>query len=336
MANRLAVVFGGSGFIGRHLVQRLAAEGWRVRVPVRDPEGAAFLKPLGDVGQVVPVYANVTKDDSVKAAVQNADLVVNLVGVLYEGGKQTFKALHEDAVGRIAAAAKAAGAQRLIHLSALGADAASESAYARSKAAGEAAVLAAFPEATILRPSVVFGPEDDFFNGFVQLATYSPALPVFVADGFKRKGFGIDLYGSGGTKFQPVYVGDVAQAAVNSLASDAAKGKVFELGGPTVYSFKQLLELALKSAGRCRLIAPAPFFAAKIVAGISGFARACTLGIMKPLLTADQVKLLGKDNVVSEGAAGLEALGVTPTAAEVILPTYLSRFKNPYIHRQPA
>jgi len=334
MANRLAVVFGGSGFIGRHLVQRLAAEGWRVRVAVRDPEGAAFLKPLGDVGQVVPVFADVTKDASVTAAVQGAELVVNLVGVLYQRGKQSFKAIHEDAAGRIAAAATAAGAKRLIHLSALGADANSASAYASSKAAGEAAVLAAFPAATILRPSVVFGPEDSFFNGFVEMSTYTPVLPVFVADGFKPKfcgkiPCGIDLYGSGGTKFQPVYVGDVAQAVINAVASDATCGKVFELGGPTVYSFKQLLELALKAAGRCRLIVPKPFFAAKIVAFFTQF-------MPKPLLTPDQVKLLAKDNVVSQGAPGLAELGISPTAAEVILPTYLSRFKNPYIHRKSA
>lgn len=334
MANRLAVVFGGSGFIGRHLVQRLAADGWRVRVPVRDPEGAAFLKPLGDVGQVVPVFADVTKDASVTAAVQSADLVVNLVGILYERGKRSFKAIHQDAAGRIAAAAAAAGADRLVHVSALGADAASASAYARSKAAGETAVLAAFPGATILRPSVVFGPEDDFFNGFVSLSTYSPLLPVFVADGFKPKfcgkiPCGIDLYGSGGTKFQPVYVGDVAQAVMAAAGSDDARGKTYALGGPAVYSFKQLLELALKSAGRCRLIAPLPFFVAKIVAAFAGF-------MPKPLLTSDQIKLLGKDNVVPADAAGLADLGITPTAAEVILPTYLSRFINPYVHRKPA
>ncbi|HVI52751.1 MAG TPA: complex I NDUFA9 subunit family protein [Candidatus Sulfotelmatobacter sp.] len=334
MANRLAVVFGGSGFIGRHLVQRLAAEGWRVRVAVRDPEGAAFLKPLGDVGQVVPVFADVTKDASVTAAVQGAELVVNLVGILYERGKRSFKAIHEDAAGRIAAAAKAAGAARLIHVSALGADAGSASAYSRTKAAGEAAVLAAFPQATILRPSVVFGPEDDFFNGFVSLSTYSPVLPVFVADGFKPKfcgkiPCGIDLYGSGGTKLQPVYVGDVAKAAMAVLASPETCGKAYALGGPNVYSFKQVLELALKSAGRCRLLAPLPFFVAKIQAAFLQF-------LPKPLLTPDQVKLLATDNVVPLGVAGLADLGITPTAAEVILPTYLSRFKNPYIHRKPA
>ena len=334
MANRLAVVFGGSGFIGRHLVQRLAAEGWRVRVAVRDPEGASFLKPLGDVGQIVPVFADVTKEASVTAAVQGAELVVNLVGILFERGKKSFKAIHEDGAGRIAAAAKAAGAKRLIHVSALGADAASESAYARSKAAGEAAVLAAYPEATILHPSVVFGPEDDFFNGFMTLSNFSPVLPLFVKDGFKLKfcgkiPCGIDLYGSGGTKFQPVYVGDVAQAAINAVASDETRGKTFELGGPTVYSFKQLLELALKSAGRCRLIVPKPFFAAKIIATFTQF-------MLKPLLTPDQVKLLATDNVAHAGVPGLAELGVSPTAAEVILPTYLSRFKNPYVFRKQA
>jgi len=334
MANRLAVVFGGSGFIGRHVVQRLAAQGWRVRVACQDTEAAAFLKPLGDVGQVVPFYANVLKDDSVANVLTGAELVVNCVGILYERGKKSFQAIHVEAAGRIAAAAKAVGASKLVHISALGADANSASLYAQTKAAGEQAVLAAFPTATILRPSVVFGPEDKFFNGFAQLSTYTPVLPVFVKDGFKpvfcgKIPCGIDLYGSGGTKFQPVYVGDVAQAVINAAGSDAAAGKTFTLVGPAVYSFKQILEMSVAAAGRCRLIVPKPFFAAKIVAFFTQF-------LPKPLLTPDQVKLMEVDNVAPEGAPGLAELGIAPTAAELILPTYLSRFKNPYVHRVPV
>jgi NADH dehydrogenase len=215
---RLATVFGGSGFIGRHVVQRLAAQGWRVRVATRDPEGAAFLRPRGDVGQVEPVYADLTKEFSVTAAVERADLVINLVGILYESGRQTFNALHVEGAARIAAAAKAAGVAQLVHLSALGVDDAADSVYAKTKVEGEKAVLAAFPGAVILRPSVVFGPEDELFNRFAELAGIAPVLPVFVTDGFRRKGLGIDLWGSGGARFQPVYVGDVADAVLKVLA----------------------------------------------------------------------------------------------------------------------
>ncbi|OIR08030.1 GDP-L-fucose synthase [mine drainage metagenome] len=334
MANRLAVVFGGSGFIGRHVVQHLARQGWRVRVAVRDAEGAAFLKPLGEVGQVVPVHANVGNDASVATMVQGADLVVNLVGVLVSRGKRSFKALHEEAAARVAKAAAAAGVSRLVHVSALGASATSASAYARSKAAGEEAVRAAFPTATILRPSVVFGPEDDFFNRFAALATVSPVLPVFVTDGLRPRfcgkiPCGIDLFGSGGTKFQPVYVGDVAQAVLAAAERADALGKTFELGGPTVYSMKRILEMTLAASGRKRLIVPKPMIAAKLLAAVLQF-------LPKPPLTPDQVKLLAVDNVPDGTAPGLAALGITPTAAEVVLPTYLSRYINPYVHQQPV
>ncbi len=333
MASRLAVVFGGSGFIGRHVVQHLARQGWRVRVAVRDAEGAAFLKPLGEVGQVVPVHANISNDASVATMVRGADLVVNLVGVLVSRGKRSFKALHEEAAGRVAAAA-AAGVARLVHVSALGASATSASAYARSKAAGEEAVRAAFPTATILRPSVVFGPEDDFFNRFAALATVSPVLPVFVTDGLRPRfcgkiPCGIDLFGSGGTKFQPVYVGDVAQAVVAAAERTDAQGRTYELGGPSVYSMKRILEMTLAASGRKRLIVPKPMLAAKMLAAVLQF-------LPKPPLTPDQVKLLAVDNVTDGTAPGLADLGIAPTAAEVVLPTYLSRYINPYVHQQPV
>jgi len=321
MAGRLATVFGGSGFIGRHVVQNLAAQGWRVRVAVRDTEAARFLQPRGDVGQVLPVFADLAKDYSVQAAVAGADLVVNLVGILYEKGKQTFQTVHVDGAGRVAAAAKAAGVKSLVHLSAMGADAASASAYARSKAAGEAAVRAAFPAAVILRPSVVFGSEDDFFNRFAGLATFSPIMPVYVSDGFCAKN-GCALFGSGGTKMQPVFVGDVTEAILRAAAPELA-GKTFELAGPTVYSLRQIIEMAMKYSGRKRWLVPMPLSWAKI--------HAVFLQLLpKPALTPDQVRLLAVDNLPAPGALGLADLGVTPTAAEIVLPTYLSRYKNPF------
>jgi NADH dehydrogenase len=298
---------------------------------VRDPERAAFLKPLGDVGQIVPVFADITNDLSVKAAVEGADLVVNLVGILFERGKYRFQTLHVDGAARVAAAAKAAGAHQLVHVSALGANAGSPSSYARSKAAGEDAVRAAFPGAVIFRPSVVFGPEDGFFNRFAKLSTFSPVLPVYVTDGLRpdcaNKRF--ELFGSGGAKFQPVYVGDVADAIMAGITRADAAGKTFELGGPTVYSLKQIMELTLSASGRRRALLPLPLWVAKIQAAFLQFLPGAPL-------TPDQVKLLAQDNVVGPGSAGLAALGIAPTAAEVIVPTYLSRFKNPYIHRSLA
>jgi len=330
MARRLATVFGGSGFIGRHVVQRLASEGWRVRVAVRDIEAAAFLKPLGDVGQIVPILADVTHEASVQLAVAGADLVINLVGVLYESGKRSFQAIHVDGAARVAAAAAAAGVPALVHVSALGAKADSPSAYARSKAAGEVAVLQAFPKATILRPSVVFGPEDGFFNRFAGLSTFTPALPVFVTDGFKIKKCGpipcgIDLFGSGGPKLQAVYVGDVAQAIVVAAQGGKAAGKTYELGGPRVMSFKEIIELVLSATGRRRFLLPVPMGVAKIQAAFLQL-------LPSPPLTTDQVKLLQADNVVEPGALDFSELGISPVSAEVMVPTYLSRFKNPYIH----
>jgi NADH dehydrogenase len=325
---RLATVFGGSGFIGRHVVQRLAAAGWRVRVATRDPEGAAFLRPRGDVGQVEPVYADLTKEFSVTAAVERADLVINLVGILYERGRQKFDAIHAEGAARIAAAAKAAGVKQLVHVSALGADEASDSFYAKTKAEGEKAVAAAFPGAVILRPSVVFGPEDDFFNRFAELAGIAPILPVFVTDGFRRKGFGIDVWGSGGTKFQPVYVGDVADAVIKVLGA-GHEGKIYELTGPRTMSLKEIIELALQASGRSRPLIPVPLGIAKIQGAFLQL-------LPKPPLTSDQVRLLARDNIAGGRLPGFKQLGITPQSAESIVPSYLARFKNPYLFNKQA
>jgi NADH dehydrogenase len=250
--------------------------------------------------------------------------VINTVGILVERGGSTFQAIHVNGAARIAAAAKAAGAGCLIHVSAIGAAESSPSAYGRSKAAGEAAVLAAFPTATILRPSVVFGPEDDFFNMFGKMAGFTPVLPVFVTDGFRfGRGATGGLFGSGGTKLQPVYVGDVADAIIAAASSAAHHGKIYELGGPKVFSLKAIMELVMSASGRRRWLLPLPLSVARIQALFLQF-------LPNPPLTPDQVKLLAADNVVSPGALGLADLGLAPTAAEVIVPTYLARFRNPY------
>jgi uncharacterized protein YbjT (DUF2867 family) len=311
MDRRIATVFGASGFIGRHVVRRLAAAGYGVRAAGRDPESALFLKPMGDVGQVVPWPADVARADTVAGAVQGADVVVNLVGILYERGRATFQKIHEEGAGNVAKAAADAGVKRLVHVSALGADAASPAKYARSKAAGEAAVTAAFAKATILRPSIVFGPEDDFFNRFAAMARLSPVLPVIGAASAK----------DGGPKFQPVYVGDVADAVMAALSDAKAPGQVFELGGPTVYSFRELMQLVMTQTGRKRCLLPLPYWAAEIQAAVLGLLPA-------PPLTSDQVQLLRRDNVVGDKAKTLKNLGIAPRAAEAILPTYLMRFRN--------
>ena len=325
---RLATVFGGSGFIGRHVVQRLAAAGWRVRVATRDPEGAIFLRPRGDVGQVEPVYADLDKEFSVQAAVERADIVINLVGILYERGRQKFRSVHVEGAARVAAAARAAGVKQLVHMSALGVDEASDSLYARSKAEGEKAVTAAFPGAVILRPSVVYGPEDDLFNKFAALAGISPVMPVFVNDGFRRKGLGIDLWGSGGAKFQPVYVGDVADAVMTALLP-GHEGKIYELAGPRTCSLKDIIEMSLQASGRKRPLVPVPLGVAKL--------KAMVLQLLpKPLLTPDQVRLLAHDNVASGALPGFKELGIVPQDAGSIVPVYLGRFKNPYLFNRRA
>ena len=239
-----ATVFGGSGFVGRHVVRELAKSGADVRVAVRRADRALFLKTMGDVGQITPVTANVRDDASVAAAVEGAQAVVNLVGILFERARQTFDAVHHQAAGRIARAAASAGAEQLVHVSAIGADEQSRSAYARSKAAGEAAVRLAFPSAAIVRPSIVFGADDDFFNRFAALARLSPMLP---------------LIGGGKTRFQPVYVGDVAAAIAELLSTGQGGGTAYELGGPEIFTFRELLEMVLEATGRRRLLVPVPF-----------------------------------------------------------------------------
>ncbi len=306
MAARLITVFGGSGFIGRYLVQRLARRGWQIRVAVRHPAQALFLKPLGDVGQITPVPASLRHEGSIRAAVAGSDAVVNLVGILYQRGRQGFAEIHAEGARRVAEAARAAGAERLVQMSALGADPSSPSDYARSKAAGEAAAAAAFPGASIVRPSVVFGPEDGFFNRFAALARYSPVLP---------------LIGGGHTRFQPVYVGDVADALLRIVEDPACAGRTYELGGPQVYSFRELMELTLETTCRDRWLIPVPFWLASLQAAFLGL-------LPSPPLTRDQVRLLQRDNVVSPGAPGLAELGIAPTAAEVIIPTYLDIYRR--------
>jgi NADH dehydrogenase len=310
MARPVATIFGGSGFIGRYIVQRLARRGWILRIAVRRPDSALFLKPLGDVGHIVPMAANIRDDASVAAAVAGVDHVINLVGILYEGGPQRFAAVHAEGARRVAAAAKAAGVKRLLQMSALGADASSPSLYARSKAEGEALVRAQFPEAVILRPSVVFGPEDDFFNRFAEMARFSPLLP---------------LIGGGKTRFQPVYVGDVADAAVAILdrpedAPFTPAGKTYELAGPRIFTFKELMELLLAEIGRKRILMPVPWGIARLQAALLGL-------LPRPPLTTDQLKLLQRDNIASGQLPGFAELGITSLGPEAILPSYLDRFR---------
>jgi NADH dehydrogenase len=304
MNTKLVTVFGGSGFLGRHTVRALARAGWRIKVATRHPSRGFFLRPLGTVGQIDFVKCDVADAESVAAAVMGSSAVINLTGILFQSG-QTFEDVQAEGAANVAQAAAAAGVMSLVHVSAIGADTESDSDYAVTKAQGEAAVREAFPNAVILRPSIIFGPEDGFFNKFAQMARFFPALP---------------LIGGGKTRFQPVFVGDVAQAIVASLDSADARGRTYELGGPTTYSFKELLQLILKETGRRRALVPLPFGLAMI--------KAAFLQILpRPLLTMDQVKLLKSDNVVAPTAAGLADLGITPTSVEAVIPSYLWRFR---------
>lgn len=306
----LVTVFGGSGFVGSQVVRALAKKGFRVRAAMRNPGRGYRLRLLGDVGQIQVAQANVRDADSVARALDGAEAVVNLVGVLYESGRQTFSTLHEQAAAEVATQALHLGARRFIQVSAIGADASSSSAYLRSKAAGEAAVSAAFPGATILRPSLVFGPEDHFFNRFGAMATLSPVLP---------------LIGGGETKFQPVFVGDVAQAVATAVDDPATAGRTYELGGPGVFSFRELMEFVMASTGRRRVLLPLPFAAARLLGSVAGLAALTPLA---PPLTVDQVEALRTDNVVGAGMEGLEALGVVPTPIEAVAPAYLARYRR--------
>jgi NADH dehydrogenase len=297
-------VFGGSGFIGRHVVQRLARQGYVVRVAVRSPVQAAFLKPMGAVGQIVPLRAPLGSAEAVARAVEGAAVVVNLVGILTEARPGDFRRVIAEGAATVARAAADAGVAQFVQLSAIGADAASPSGYARAKAAGEAAVLAAFPTATILRPSLVFGPEDKFFNRFGAMAQLLPVMPVI----------------SGATRFQPVYVGDVADAVMAALARPEAAGRIYELGGPQVFTFRELLAWILHATRRHRpLIAVPP--------GIARLQAAVMQHLPGKPLTPDQLLLLGRDNVVTPGAADLAALGIVPTPIDLVVPAYLRRFQ---------
>jgi len=322
MALRLVTVFGGSGSIGRQVVQRLASQGVRVRVAVRDPAKAAFLKPLGDLGQIAPMKVNVADEALVRYAVQGADAVVNLVGILAERGSSTFQAMHVEAAERIARLAAAAGVKRLVHMSALGADEAAAAKYARTKAAGEAAVRKHFPTATILRPSVVFGPHDQFFNMFGSFARFTPVLPYYVKDGVKPHG---GQAGADGPRFQPVYVGDVADAVMKGLTSAETLGKTYELGGPNAYSMRKIMELVAEQTERPIKAVAVPMWVARLQARVME-------RLPKPLLTADQVKLLEVDNVLTGTLPGLDALGIEPTAMESVLPQYMHRFRPHHRH----
>jgi len=328
MTRPVITVFGGSGFLGRHVVQRLAAQGFNVRAAVRDVEAANFLRPMGDAGQVVPWPADIKDMASVVAAVDGAVAVVNAVGILWQWGKQNFNNVHTVGAANIARAAASAGVDRLVHVSALGSDTESESDYARTKAEGEAAVLAAFPKATIMQPSVVFGPEDGFFNLFAGLSRFTPAMPVIGAPIIPdiklggEHGVEVNFFGRGGPRFQPVYVGDVADAIVAALNDADATGKTYELAGPTIYSFKELMELILDITKRKRLLMPVCYVAAELIGTFAGL-------LPKPILTRDQVALLHHDNVASGAKPGLSDLGVQAHTAEAILPTYLHRFRTP-------
>jgi NADH dehydrogenase len=307
--NKLVIVFGGSGFVGRHVVRALVKRGYRVRAAVRRPDLAGHLQPLGRVGQIHAVQANLRHAGSVEAAVRDADAVVNLVGIMVERGRQRFMDVQAAGAERVAQAAAKLGLP-LVHVSAIGADETSASLYARSKAAAERLVLAAKPDAVIMRPSIIFGPEDSFFNRFASMARISPALP---------------LIGGGATRFQPVFVGDVALAVAEAVDGKAKAGTIYELGGPEVRSFKELMQSMLAIIERKRLLVPVPFPIAKLQAAFLGL-------LPNPPLTTDQVKLLRSDSVVSEQAARerrtLEGLGIKPTLMEAVLSSYLWRYRK--------
>lgn len=309
--SKLVTIYGGSGFVGRYIARQMAREGWRVRVAVRRPNEAIFVKPYGVVGQVEPVFCNIRDDASVRAVMQGADAVVNCVGILAPSGANTFDAVQAGGAGRIARIAAETGVAHLVHLSAIGADAASDSAYQRSKAEGEAAVLQSFPTAVILRPSIIFGTEDQFFNRFAAMTRMGPILPIV----------------GSGTRFQPVHVEDVARAAVLGATGQAAPG-VYELGGPDVATFRALMDQMLAVIQRRRLVLGLPFAVAGVMATAFDALQAVTLGLIRNcVLTRDQLRNLRRDNVVSPGARGFADLGITPAAMGAILPEYLWRYR---------
>ena len=311
LAPGVVTLFGGSGFIGSQAVRALARRGWRIRVAVRNPVLAIEIQPLGDPGQIQFMRCDITNSSDVAQAVRGADAVVNLVGVLHDaGGKRGFDAVHTEAAKTIAEAAKAAGVERLVQISAIGADAASPSAYGRTKAQAEAAVRAVYPDAVILRPSLVFGAGDSFLNRFAAMATMAPALP---------------LIGGGETRFQPVYVGDVAEAIARGVTRANAAGRTYELGGPSLYTFREVLELVRRETGRDRMLVSVPFIVAKPLGSLLQLSR--FVGLTPPL-TRDQVLMLEKDNVVAADAFGLSDLGIDhPAGMAAIAPSYLWRYR---------
>lgn len=308
--SKLVTIYGGSGFVGRYIARRLAKAGWRVRVAVRRPNEAMHVKPYGVVGQVEPVFCNIRDDASVRAVMHGADAVVNCVGTFDRKGRNNFDAVQNQGAARIARIAAEEGVRRMVHISAIGADPDSDSVYAQTKAKGERAILQAMPDAVILRPSVIFGPEDAFFNRFAGMTRFSPVLPVVGAD----------------TKFQPVYVDDVAHAAALAVEGKAEPG-IYELGGPDVNTFRELMQQMLGVIRRRRLIVNIPFRIAAIMAGAMEIGQTVSLGLVPPQITTDQVRSLRVDNVVSEGARGFSDLGIKPTASEAVLPDYLWRFR---------
>ena len=306
----LVTVFGGTGFVGGQVVRALAKAGHRVRVAVRQPNLAYRMRMLGDVGQIEVVQANVRNPASVARALAGAEACVNLVGVLWESGRQKFQSIHMMGARNVAKAAADAGVKHLVHVSAIGADVDAVAKYARTKGEGEVAVREAFPGATIVRPSIVFGPEDDFFNRFAQMAALAPVLPLVGGD----------------TRFQPVFVGDVAAVIAKAVSDPAAVGVTYELGGPTVYTMREILELILTETGRKRPLAPVPWPVASLI-GSLGDIQASILPLAPPL-TTDQVEMLKSDNVAEAGLPGLAEAGVTPPAVEAVIPSYLYRYRK--------
>lgn len=306
MDHHVITVIGGSGFLGRYVVRRLAQKGYRIKVLCRDTVVGQSLKPMGDVGQIAIEYADITSADTLKAKFKGSYAIINLVGILYESGQQTFKSVQTAGLELIAEEAKRSHVKRLIHVSALGVDQCESSHYARSKMAGENALRKIFPKATILRPSVMFGPEDNFFNKFAQMTSYSPALPSI---------------GGGHMKFQPIYVDDVAHAIVSALEDPKSQGQLYELGGPEVINFSHLLRYITFCINRSRYLISVPFLVARLLGRIAQL-------LPKPPLTADQVQLLKHDNIVSQSALTIQHLGITPASFRAIVPRYLSYLKS--------
>lgn len=319
--SKLVTIFGGSGFVGRYVARRLARDGWRIRIAVRRPNEALFLKPYGHVGQVEPVFCNIRDEASVRAVLHGADAVVNCVGILTVRGKNGFDAVQAEGAGRVARIAAESGVTRLVHISAIGADAGSDSAYARTKAEGEAAVLAAFPQAVILRPSIIFGAEDQFFNRFAAMARRWPVLPLVQGD----------------TRFQPVYVDDVARAVVAGV--DGAPAGVYELGGPEPETFRDLMRQMLVVIMRERRLVDLPVGVARAMATVLDGVQGLSGGLIaNSMLTRDQLKLLARDNVVAPGARGFADLGISPLAFVAVIPEYLWPYRpsGQYARMRPS